>query len=194
VTDARPWTYAALFGAIWGALELSLGTVLKLSRLPLSGLIMTLLGLACLVTLRRLQPSPGVCLLAGLSAAVIKVFAMGGFYPGPIIGILVEATVVEASLGLTGGGRAGAVLGGAVAAAANPLQMLLMVRVVAGAEVVRASARTGVALLQDLGIREADPLALLAVLVAVVAMVGALGGALSWRIAGRVARRLGEAP
>ena len=191
--DARPWTYAALFGSVWGALELSVGTVLKLSRLPLSGLVMTLLGLACLVTLRRLQPGKGVCLLAGLSAAVIKVFAMGGVYPGPVIGILVEALLVEVMFDAAGGGRIGAVTGGALAAAANPLQMLLMVRIVAGGEAVRAYALLGVTLLQDLGIPNGRPATLLAVLVAAAAIVGAMGGALSRRLAGRVERRLGEA-
>ena len=40
VRDARPWTHAALFGALWGCLEMSLGTMLHLSGLPLKGLLM----------------------------------------------------------------------------------------------------------------------------------------------------------
>ncbi|HHQ49027.1 MAG TPA: hypothetical protein ENK19_09130 [Acidobacteria bacterium] len=193
MNDARPWTHAALFGAVWGALELSLGTVLKLGRLPLSGLIMTLLGLACLVTLRRLQPVPGICLLAGVSAATLKVLALGGFYPGPVIGIVVEAAVVELAMDVAGG-RPGAILAGALAAAADPIQMLIMVRVVAGAEAVHGYARAGMAVLGSVGLHGVTPVQLLAALVAAVAVAGAAGGALSWRIAARVARRLGVTP
>ena len=66
--DVRPWTYAALFGTLWGALEATLGTAVHLGKLPFRGAIMGLVGLLCLVCLRRLQPRPGVCLLAGVVA------------------------------------------------------------------------------------------------------------------------------
>ncbi len=194
MNDARPWTYAALFGALWGALELSIGTFLKLSRLPLSGLVMTLLGLGCLITLRRLQPTAGVCLLAGLCAAVLKVFVLGGLYPGPVLGILVEALLVETALSASGGGPVGAVAGGALAAAANPLQMLIMVRIVAGADAVAAYGRAAATTLDALHLPAASPRTILALLVGATAVAGALGGALSWKLAGRVARRLGVSP
>ena len=32
MTDARAWTRAALVGSLWGALELTLGSLLHLSR------------------------------------------------------------------------------------------------------------------------------------------------------------------
>ena len=50
--DARPWTHAALFGALWGCMELSLGTLLQLGRVPLKGFLMGSLGMLCLVALR----------------------------------------------------------------------------------------------------------------------------------------------
>ena len=96
--DVRPWTYAALFGTLWGALEATLGTAVYLGKLPLRGTIMGLAGLLCLVCLRRLQPRPGVCLLAGVVAVFLKVFTLGGLYPGPIIGIAVQALAVEIAM------------------------------------------------------------------------------------------------
>jgi hypothetical protein len=78
VIDARAWTRAALIGSLWGALELSVGSVLHLSRVPLTGMVMSAIALACLLTLRRLSPVPGVCLVAGAVALVVKVFGIGG--------------------------------------------------------------------------------------------------------------------
>ena len=52
--DVRPWTYAALFGTLWGALEATLGTAVHLGKLPFRGTIMGLAGLLCLVCLLSL--------------------------------------------------------------------------------------------------------------------------------------------
>ena len=81
---------------------------------------MGLVGLLCLVCLRRLQPEPGVCLLAGVVAIFLKIFTLGGFYPGPIIGIGVQALAVEIAMTGAGGRAIGAAIGGFVALGHKP--------------------------------------------------------------------------
>ena len=93
--DLRPWTHAALYGALWGALEATVGTAIHLGRVPFRGEIMGLIGLVCLVCLRRLQPRVGVVLVAGLTAIFLKVFTLGGLYPGPLVGIATQTLAVE---------------------------------------------------------------------------------------------------
>jgi len=192
VNDARQWTYAALFGALWGALEASVGTAVHLGRMPLRGVLMGILGLLCLVCLRRLQPRPGVCLLAGLVAAFLKIFTLGGLYPGPLVGIMVEAVAVELAMTLTGGRALGAVLGGAVTLGTNPVQKLAMTWLVAGTEAMRSIVDIGEKTLASIGLQGLGPVAIVTLLVATQAVVGALGGLWAWRMAGRVARRVGE--
>jgi hypothetical protein len=192
--DARPWTYAALFGALWGALELSLGSILHLGRVPMKGLLMGALGLICLATLRRLQPRAGVCLTAGGVALFLKVFAMGGLYPGPMVGIAGEALLVELAFLLTRNRAAGAVLGGAVALAINPLQMVVTTSVVAGPEALQAMVRAVQAAASRIGLIGADGRTIVITLVAVSGGLGAVVGALAWVLAGRVLRRLGRGP
>ncbi len=192
--DARPWTHAALFGALWGCLEMSLGTFLQLGRVPLKGLAMGALGLLCLVTLRRLQPRPGVCLLAGAVAVFLKVFTMGGLYPGPVIGIAGEAVLVELACTVAGSRAWGAVLGGAVALAINPLQMVLMTWVVAGPEAVRSAVRAVQVGSARVGLPEPGGWAILSVLAATGGAIGAAAAAGAWSVAGRVLRRLGRGP
>jgi hypothetical protein len=189
--DVRPWTYAALFGALWGSLEATLGTALYLSKLPLRGTIIGLAGLLCLICLRRLQPRPGVCLLAGVVAIFIKIFTLGGVFPGPLIGIAVEALAVELALTATGGRAVGAAIGGAVALATNPVQMLAVMWLVAGEEAVAAYARLLRESSAAIGIAGMRPEAVFAAIVAGTAIVGAAGGLWAWWVAGRVMRRLG---
>ena len=192
MNDARRWTYAALFGALWGALEASVGTAVHLSRMPLRGMLMGILGLLCLVCLRRLQPRPGVCLLAGLVAAFLKIFTLGGLYPGPLVGIMVEAVAVELAMTLTGGRAFGAVLGGAVTLGTNPVQKLAMTWLVAGTEAMRSVVDIGEKTVASVGLQGLGPVAIVTALVTTQAVVGALGGLWAWRVAGRVARRVGE--
>ena len=194
IRDARPWTYAALFGTLWGALEVSLGSILYLSRIPFSGTLMSALGLLCLVTLRRLQPRPGVCLLAGVVAVFLKVFTLGGFYPGPLVGIASEATVMEIVFTLTGSRWIGAVMGGALTLGITPVQMLLSTWVIAGAEALSGLARAAEVVLIRLGLPAAAPFATLIGFVVFISSFGAGAGWWSWKVAGRVRRRLGGQP
>jgi hypothetical protein len=150
------------------------------------------LGLICLVTLRRLQPRPGVCLIAGVVAIFLKVFTMGGLYPGPVIGIAGEAVIVEIAFTATLSRGFGAVVGGALALAINPLQMVLMTWFVAGPEAVRAAVAAVQAAAGRAGVPAVGGATILAVLATLAAVVGGVVGAVSWLLAGRVVRRLGR--
>ena len=100
--------------------------------------VMGHVGLLCLVCLRRLQPRAGVCLVAGVVAIFLKIFTLGGLYPGPIVGIAVQALALEIALTGSGGRAVGAAIGGFFALATNPLQKVGMMWVVAGTDAVRA--------------------------------------------------------
>jgi hypothetical protein len=191
VSDVRPWTYAALFGALWGALEATVGTAAYLGRVPFKGALMGIVGLLCLICLRRLQPRPGVCLLAGIVAVFLKVFTLGGFYPGPVIGISVQAVAVEIAMTVFGGRVVGAAVGGFLTLATNPLQNLVMIRVVAGPEAVAASLRALEESASALGLEGVRAVVIVASIVIVTGLVGAAGGIWSWWVAGRVSERLG---
>jgi hypothetical protein len=191
MTDPRPWTYAALFGALWGALELSLGTILHFAKIPLYGILMSLLGLLCLVTLRRLQPSIGVCLMAGLVAIFLKVFTMGGLRPGPLLGIGLQTLVVELAFTTCGSRRIAAAVAGAAAVASAPAQLVVGLWLFAGKEAVDAYVYSIESWLEMSGLAMLSVELLVGLVLAVTGVVGAAGGLWSWSIAGRVGRRLG---
>ena len=192
--DARAWTHAALFGSLWGAAEVSIGTVLKAAQVPLSGMVMAGIGVLCLLTARRLQPIPGVCLAAGTVAAFLKVFSLGGLIVGPVAGILAEAALVELAMTATRTSAVGAVLGGALAFAEAPLQMVFTVLVITGPQAAAALARVAQRLASGLSFPAASPAAVVGAVAVLAALLGAVVGGASWRVAGRVARRLGASP
>lgn len=187
MNDIRPWTAAALFGALWGALEATAGTALHLGRVPFRGEIMGLLGLVCLVCLRRLQPRFGVVVVAGLVAIFLKVFTLGGLVPGPLVGIAVQALAVELAFVVARGPWAAA-LGGAIALGTNPVQRVVTAWIVGGSEAATAVLRA----VGELG--GVDAMLVLTAFVSFAAAVGVVGGVASWRLAGRVQRRLGGEP
>jgi hypothetical protein len=158
----------------------------------MKGVLMGSLGLVCLVTLRRLQPRPGVCLIAGAVAVFLKVVTMGGLYPGPVIGIAGEAVIVELALTVSFSRAVGAIVGGALALALTPLQMVLMTWVVAGPEAVRAAVTAAQTAAARVGLPSVDGPTILSLLAAGSAAVGGAIGAVSWMLAGRVLRRLGR--
>jgi hypothetical protein len=190
VSDTRAWTHAAMFGALWGVAEASLGTALKATQLPLTGLVLASIGVLCLMTARRLHPAVGVTLATGAVAAFVKVFSLGGLVVGPVAGILAEAALVELAMSATAGSAVGAVLGGALALVEAPLQMVFTAVVIGGPEAAGALAKAARAAARSMTLPGNSPLAVLAVLVAASALLGGLVGGLSWRVAGRVARRL----
>jgi hypothetical protein len=190
VTDtARPWTHAALFGAVWGAAEATLGSLLKATRLPLTGLVMAAVALVCLLTLRRLIPRTGVILTAAAVAATLKIFTLGGLFLGPILAILLEGAVLELAF-LAGRGRTAAVAGGAVIFALAPLQLTLMVRVVAGRQALGAFEAAARATLAAAGLGDLAPWHLLAAVAGIAGLAGGWTAATAWRIAGRVEARV----
>lgn len=191
MNDARAWTRAALIGSLWGALELSVGSVLHLSRLPLTGLVMAAIGLACLLTLRRLSPLPGVCLVAGAVAVVVKVFGIGGLFPGPLIGIAAEALLVELAVTVLPRGATAAAAAGALVFLWGPVQKLAMTRIVAGRDTIEAAVAVAGRALSAVGLDGVGVGWAVGGVAALLAAVGGVVGWACWRLAGRVAVRVG---
>jgi len=109
----RFWGYAATFGALWGAVEITAGSFLHAIKLPFSAVVLAGIGAALLVSLRMLLPDRGVVLTAGIVCAGIKLLSPAGAVVGPMVAILVESVLVEMALAPAGanpvsGGVAGA--------------------------------------------------------------------------------------
>jgi hypothetical protein len=99
----RDWVYIGLFGALWGGVEISLGSLLHMLFPPLTGTFFTGLILGstgCIIALTGsgFVPGRGTVLRIGVITALLKLIGPGGVKIGPIVAILAESLLMEAGL------------------------------------------------------------------------------------------------
>lgn len=185
----RFWSYACVFGSLWGALELTLGTFLHTLHVPKTGLMMVSLSLILLLAQRSIYPLRGSTLAAGVIAACIKSLSPGGIVLGPMVGILSEALIVELCLLAQPRGLFSSVLAGSLAVLWSQLHSVFKLWVYYGKDFI------------DVFIRLVEKFfrvewsmtlgwALVAAFVGLVMSLGGLSGFIGWRWGRRASREL----
>lgn len=134
---SRETLYVAVFGTLWGLLEITLGTALKSLRIPFTGFIMVGLVLVILLAGRRFVPRRGSILMMGGVAALLKVFSIGGFVLGPFWAILIEALLAEIIITTLGFRRLSCMLTGVVLLAYTTIHPLIAQRVLYGSGIIQ---------------------------------------------------------
>lgn len=92
----------AVFGALWGLVEISLGSVFHAIDLPLSGMALAAIGVMTACIGRLFVPKRGSTIFIGVIALVLKLFSIGSAVIGPMVGILAEALIAELVLSAFG--------------------------------------------------------------------------------------------
>lgn len=185
---SRFWSRAAAFGALWAALEITVGAFIHTVRLPLGGVLLSAAGALILVAQRQLYPQRGLTLATGLIAALGKTLSPGGMIFGPMVAITIESLLVEIAFLPHSRSLFLAMLGGALAAAWSVLQGLFSQLIFFGSDILALY----FALLKQLTkichvpLRSGFLGAAIALLL--ISSVGALGGAWGWRI-GRICKQ-----
>ena len=91
----RKTAFIAVFGALWGLSEITLGSVLHSFQIPLTGMVMTALSIIIAVTGSLFIRSFGAITLMGMIASFMKLFSLGGIILTPVIAILIEAVILD---------------------------------------------------------------------------------------------------
>jgi len=91
-----------VFGTLWGVIEISLGSLLHALNIPLSGAILAAAGITIALIGRLFVPRRGSTFFIGVVAMILKLFSIGSVVAGPMIGILIEATIAEIVLSVFG--------------------------------------------------------------------------------------------
>jgi ABC-type thiamin/hydroxymethylpyrimidine transport system permease subunit len=103
----RDLVYIAVFGALWGVLEMTLGSYLHLIfpslATPLVGVgtIMTAIGMVLALIGRLFVPKTGAVLMIGVVVAILKALSIGGVKLPAMIAIIIECLLAEVGLLLT---------------------------------------------------------------------------------------------
>jgi ABC-type thiamin/hydroxymethylpyrimidine transport system permease subunit len=192
----RDWVYIAVFGALWGAIEMTLGAYLHVIFPPLAdtfllGVIMAGLGGIIALTGRHFVPHTGSVLMIGVVTALLKALSLGGVKIGPMVAIVVESLLMEAGFLLARQPtRWGFALAGALAVSWNFFHKFVMMRLLFGQGVYEVA----VNMVKDgsklLGLDVRYSIVILVVLFVIRLVVGAVAGWLAWDLGGAVRRRL----
>lgn len=182
----------AAFGALWGALEITLGSFLHTVKIPFSGTMLAACSAALLIAQRQLFPARGVSLATGVVAAICKSVSPGGVILGPMIGITMEAFLVEAALLPAPRSRATAALAGALVVFWATFQKVISHYVYFGGSVIDLY----IALLEQgaraVGLTPEAGWRVIGIFVALIALAGAVIALLGHRVGRRVREQLEE--
>jgi len=100
--STRELVIMTVFGTMWGAVEIGLGSLLHTVNAPLSGPILGAVGMVIALTGRHFVPRRGSTLYLGVVTMILKLFSIGAVKTGPMVGILAEALLAELVLSLAG--------------------------------------------------------------------------------------------
>ena len=105
------WTKAAVIGSIWAAIEIVLGSFLHNLRVPFSGTMLSMSAVFLLVAFSLHWKERGIIIRAGLIAALMKSISPSAVILGPMVGIIMEAVILETVLLILGRNMLGIIIG-----------------------------------------------------------------------------------
>ncbi|MCK5847212.1 MAG: DUF2478 domain-containing protein, partial [Bacteroidales bacterium] len=109
------WLKAAALGSLWAANEIVLGSFLHNIRMPLSGTVMSFFSVIFILAFITRWPQKGLIIRAGIIAAMMKSIAPSAIILGPMMGIIVEAVVLELFFRISNGRLIIMIIGGGLA-------------------------------------------------------------------------------
>lgn len=191
--STRELATLAVFGVLWGIVEISLGSVLKSLNVPLSGVVLAAIGLTIALIGRVFVPKRGSTLFIGVIAMLLKLFSLGGVILGPMVGILTEALVAEIVLSLLGKPRLASFV---LAASLGVIWVLLQPFVTGPLLFGRTIFVVWLDLLdlggRLLGLKANAALWIVLALLSIHFVIGSIAGWISWDIARQLQVRLGK--
>lgn len=192
----RELVYIAIFGAIWGALEITLGSYLHVIFPPLAdtflvGLVMASVGMVVALIGHLFVPRTGSVLMIGIVTAILKMISIGGVKVGPLAAILIESLLAELALFVARTPRRwGFVFAGALATSWNFFHKFIFMWLLFGKGVYEVYLKmiTEGARLLRIDLRYS--LVIIVALLLVRVVVGGLAGWLAWDLGRAVRARL----
>ncbi len=178
------------FGALWGVVETTLGSVLHLANVPFKGIILGGIGVMILLIGRLFVPRRGATLAMGIVTAVLKMFSLGQFVINPMLAIFIEALLAEIVLSLhRAPGRRAFLLAGALAISWNFFHPFLTWGILAGQGIVTIWTSTIENGSRTLGLSPNLAWLIVAILLGIHALGGLLAGWLGWQVGEQIRRR-----
>jgi ABC-type thiamin/hydroxymethylpyrimidine transport system permease subunit len=183
--------YIGVFGALWAAVETTLGAALHVVNAPLTGVLLTGIGITVALIGRMFVPRKGSVFFIGIVTALLKMLSLGGIVLNPMIAILAESLTAELILMAFGRPRrAGFVVAGGAATLWCLFHPFLTQGLIAGRGLVAIYRMT---LERGAGFLGLDLTAVVLILVALTVgyfLIGAVCGFAAWDLGLIVQKRM----
>lgn len=96
--EFRDIVLIAVFGALWGGVEMSLGGALHLLKIPMRGTFLAAFGIGIMLVGYGITRKPWFVFSTSLICCTIKLFSFSGFMLSPLLSILAEGILAEVLL------------------------------------------------------------------------------------------------
>ncbi len=130
------WLKAAVIGGLWASIEIVLGSFLHNLRIPFAGTILASQGILLLVAFNQVWKESGIIIRAGIITALMKSISPSSVILGPMIGIIMEAALLEIFLIVFRRGLIGAILASAIALSSALLHKVFSIIILYGWDIV----------------------------------------------------------
>lgn len=190
--DVRTLVRVATFGALWGVVEMTLGSALHAAQVPFNGTLLTAIGLGIALVAAAITGKRGTVLGVAAVAGALKLLSFGGGSPlSPMIAILIEGLLAESVLRLFAYRPSRAAFVAAMVAGLlwDVLHPLLVGSLIAGREVAASFARVINQGGNLLGIAPSAVALALVLLILVRVVLGVVAGLAAHSLAEAVRRR-----
>jgi hypothetical protein len=176
------WLKAAVVGGLWASLEIIVGSFLHNTRLPFAGSMLAFAGTILLIGFYQVWPTRGLIIRAGLITAIMKSVSPSAIILGPMMGIMLEAILLELMIMLFGNNRFGLIIAGIASVSSALFYKLFSLLIFFGFDLIKVYVNIVNFALKQFGIPEAEPVEILLALLCVYAIFGIIAGTMGYYI------------
>lgn len=182
----RDLTYIGVFGGLWGAVEIWLGSYLRLIRMPGRSMFLIAVAIIIFTVGRRYVNRPGATVMMAVVASILKAFSIGGVVVNPMLAIMMEGILAEMGFAILGAGLLGSAVAGTMAASWLIAHRFVTLGLLGGwgfVETFNVVVESAAALLP---LSESNVIVLLAVWSGLNLVAGLIGGLMGYAVGQRV--------
>ncbi len=178
------WLKAAVVGGLWASVEIIIGSFFHNLRIPFAGSILAMNGTLLMVAFYQLWPEKGLIWRAGLICALMKSISPSAVILGPMIGIMMEALIIEIFIRFLGNNIISLAIAGALSVSSALFHKVASLLILYGFNIVNIYVDMFHYFTKQLGIHDADPWILILTVSATYTILG-VTSAISGYIIGR---------
>ena len=180
----------AMLGALWGVLEVELGTLLQVLGIPFWGALLTSMGVVILLVGRAWVPNRGTALLMGGVVVFLKMVFLGAVAIKPVLGIVIESVLVELGLFWAQPRKPNFLLAGALGVSWALFHPFFALGLLSGWGILKVYVFLGQWGAKVLNTNPANILIMFLLLIVAHALMGLIAGTLGWQAAAILSRRM----